>query len=281
MNVPRTPLVLLLLLMMAVVPELVSAGDSATEPTQKSYVFGVFPHIPLAELLKVYTPIAENFEKGLNKPVELATRPSYEQFVDELNREAYDIAFIQPFDYPTAHDIHHYVPIARRISPLTAIFIVRKESPIQKLEDLRGKTLAEPAPSAAVTYLSRKALQNAGFDLKKDIKVVTGKNHISCIQMLLIGRADACTTVRPALEQYSDPKVFARFRIIYETPPVPHTLFIAHSRLSEAEIQKLQEIIISWPYNAEGKAILSKGPLVPFVKALDSEYDVIRQFGGN
>jgi phosphonate transport system substrate-binding protein len=256
------------------------AGPSAEAP-KRTYKFGVFPHIPLTELLKVYTPIAESFERGLGQPVELTTRPSYEQFADELRHEVYDIAFIQPFDYPMAHDEHHYLPIARRISPLSAIFIVLRGSRIHRLEDLRGKTIAEPSPNAAVTHLAKKALVDAGFDLQKDIKIVSGKNQIACMQLLLLGKADACATVRPALEQYGDPKALERFRIIYETPPVPHTLFVAHSRLSKQEIEKLQEIIVSWPYNAEGKAILAKGPLVPFVKALDAEYDPIRQFWDN
>jgi phosphonate transport system substrate-binding protein len=271
-------LVLLLLFAVTATSTIADGNAARADASKRPYKFGVFPHIPLTELLKVYTPIAESFEKGLGQPVEVATRPSYEQFVDELKRESYDIAFIQPFDYPMAHDEHHYIPIARRISPLTAIFVVLKESPIHKLEDLRGKRLAEPSPVAAVTHLAKSALVSAGFDLKRDIEIVSGKNQISCLQMVLIGKADACATVRPALEQYGDPKAIERFRIVYETPPIPHTLFVAHSRLSKQEIEKIQEIIISWPYSAEGKAILAQGPMVPFVKALDAEYDPIRHF---
>ena len=65
--------------------------------------------------------------------------------------------------------------------------------------------------------------------------------------------------------------------MIYETPAIPHTLYIAHSRVPEEDRQKLKANIIGWPETPQGQKILQSGSRIPFVEARDEEYDVVRQ----
>ena len=65
----------------------------------------------------MYTPIAAEFSKVPGQPVTLKTKASFEAFTDEIEKETYDIAFVQPFDYVRAHDKHGYIPLARGGEP--------------------------------------------------------------------------------------------------------------------------------------------------------------------
>jgi len=241
-------------------------------------VLGIFPHMPATRLLQVFSPIAEDFSAHLGKPVKLRTRPDFAQFAAELQAETYDIAFIQPLDYVWLHERHGYLPLARRDAPLQSVIIVAADSKLSGVQDLKGKTLAQAAPRAAVTQIIAAALQAEGFDLDKDIRRSYSTNHFACIQKVLTGEADACGTALRALAHWKDVKANDRFRIIYEAPVMPHALFVVHPRVPRKEREILLDTILSWPKTEAGREILSRGELLPFTRATDADYDPVRRF---
>ena len=238
---------------------------------------GVFPHMPPSRLYKLYNPAAIDIGRRIQYPVRMMTRKSFRSFRQQLLNASFDIALIQPFDYPLAARVG-YLPLARRAVPLTAVFIVPRNSPITRIEQLKGKTLVNPPVMAAVTIMSRRALITKKIKPGKDIRIIYTRNHFSCMQHILVGKADACGTARQALAHWQKFNMRKRLRIIYETAPVPHALFVVHKRVPAAVRQKILQAIVSWPDRPEGRAILARGPLKPFVKATDREYDVIRQY---
>lgn len=241
-------------------------------------VFGVFPHMPATRLLQVFTPVAEDFSRALGEPVKLRTRPDFEQFAAELQAETYDIAFIQPLDYVWLHDRHGYLPLARRDAPLQTVIVVNADSGIRNLRDLKGKTLAQAAPRAAVTQIIAAALKVEGYDIDKDFKRSFSANHFACIQKVITGEADACGTAARALAHWQDVKDSHGFRVIYEAPDMPHALFVVHPRVPPKQRRILLDTILSWPHTERGREILSRGELLPFTRATDADYDPVRRF---
>ncbi len=76
-----------------------NAAQTPSETVPQPYVFGVFPHLAVARLEKIYAPIAADFGRVLERKVYLRTKPRFEKFMAELRKQTYDIAFVQPFDY--------------------------------------------------------------------------------------------------------------------------------------------------------------------------------------
>lgn len=251
------------------------ADDGDAE--HRHYRFGVFPHLPPSRLEQIYRPIALEFKRALHHDIEFRSTGTYEAFADKLADEYYDIAFLQPFDYVWAHDQNGYQAVARRSESLTAIFIVKHDSPLRALTDLQGKVVAHPPRQAAVSMQSRRALRDAGFVLDRDVTTNYYRSHYSCFQQVLINAADACVTARQAL-RFSAKKLGQAFDIIHETPPLPHTLFAIHKRVPAPERKLIQDTILNWPRTQAGKRILANGRLNPFVLATDDKYDVIRRF---
>jgi phosphonate transport system substrate-binding protein len=255
----------------------VCARGDTTAPG--ALVFGVFPHMPATRLLQVFSPIAADFSAKLGVPVRLRTRPDFEQFVQELQAETYDIAFIQPLDYVWLHKRHGYLPLARRDAPLQTVIIVRKDSKIENIHDLKGKVLAQAAPRAAVTQILAAALkQQDGIDIDTYVRRSYSSNHFACIEKVLTGDADACGTALRALAHWEGVKDTHQFRVIYEAPVMPHALFVVHPRVPERERKILLDTILSWPQTEEGRKILSRGELLPFTRATDADYDPVRRF---
>ena len=253
---------------------------SQASTADKPYEFGVFPNLPLGRIYELHTPMARDFEAKLGRPVRLSSKGAYEAFGDVLRNETYDIALVQPFDYVDAHDKHGYLPLARRGEALEAVIVVRQDSPIASIKDLKGRIVSNPPANAAVSHLTSMAFRDAGIDSQTGIKRYYGKNHFACLQSVVIGAADACGTSEQALrtieKQKSQPSV--PFRILHKTASIPHALFVAHKRVPQKERDVLLQTILEWPKTETGRKILDAGHFVPFVAARDADYEVVRRY---
>jgi len=242
----------------------------------KAYLFGVFPHVPKSKLFDMYSPVAKDFQQKLQRKVSVHTKSSYAEFESTLAAEIYDFALIQPFNYPEAHDKYNYLPLARRSDMLSALLIVKKDSVYQKLQDLKGKLIASTAKTAAVSRLIEAEMISAGYDPDKDFSRVFKSNHFSCIQTVLIGMAEACSTSHRALDHYYQVKLKDRFRIIHESKKIPHVLYIVHKRVPEKDRNILRMTILNWQNTLTGKKILTQSKMSYFSEALDEEYNILR-----
>ena len=237
--------------------------------------------MPPSKLTNLFSPIANDFESVLGTKIDFGTKGDYSSFTKELKDETFDIAFVQPFDYVEAHDNHNYVPVARRGGALRAIIVVEEKDSIRSIEDLKNKKIANPPQVAAVSHLTSMALSKAGIDPLNDVERAYGKSHFSCMQQVLIGKADACGTARQALSHFEKKHMKERLRIVAESESIPHSLFIVHKRVPEAVREKIKNRILNWPNTPEGRKLLENGKFIPFVEAFDHEYDIVRNYKNN
>ncbi len=231
------------------------------------YTFGVFPHMPVLKIIKVYQPIASNFTTQLNKRVTLSIQKNFNDYENSLKQGIYDIAFIQPFDYVHAKKAG-YLPVATRDGPLKTVLVVDKSSSIKSIKELNDKTIAYPPINAAVTRIIQRTLKKNNINSK----AVYTKNHFSCMQQVLINQATACATAVRALFYFENIKIKNRLKIIYNAESISHALFVVHSRLPEKDRNKLKNIILNWHKSELGLKILSKIKLKQFKEATDAEY---------
>ena len=256
------------------------AGSSSVFADESShYKFGVFPFMPMPALIKYYNSVSVDFTRHVNKRVIAQSRPTFKLFSEEIEKESYDIIFVQPFDYPKAYS-HNYEPLARREESLDAIIVTKIGGNIKSIADLAGKTVAAPPTESAISIVIRKELENAGLDPEGSLNMVYTGNHFACMQMVLVGKADACSTTSPVLTHWENTQLKKKkLHTIHKAGSVPHTLYMIHKRVPENDQQKFKKAILSWNERPEGKMILKIFSLKSFVEAKDSDYDVIRNFG--
>lgn len=254
-----------------------SAVATDDEPDKSAYKFGAFPMIAVGQIHSVFSPIAAEFAKVLGHPVHFRTKPTFAEFRQELSLETYDFAVVQPFDYVLAHDRYHYQPLARFEKPLNASIMVLTDSPLRDLNDLRKKKVAFPPVTAAVTQMAKKALLDTGFDLQKDIELKYMRSHDSCLELVLTKSASACVT-SPRAAHVFETKWGKHFRVLYDTPSIPNTLFVVHNRIPKEVRATLLKTITSWPESSQaGQEFISINSM-RLVPATDAEYDAVRKF---
>ena len=244
----------------------------AVEP----YQMGVFPFLPARELEDIFAPMAASLSAALGREVQFRSSMSYRNFMERCDAQLYDIAFIQPFDYVRLADEYGYKPLASRGEELSAILVVKTDSTLKTLQDLKGKKLALPPDVAAVSRLIKAHLKKNGINPDTDLEVRHMRSHVSCLQQMLVGMADACGSAPPPV-RFFESKRKTKFKKLASSQIIPHSLFIANKRLSDDERQKIRNTIMGWGNTEEGMKLLKRGRMRPFVITHDSDYDLIRK----
>jgi len=243
---------------------------------EKEYVFGVFPYLAPREIERIYAPIAAEFAAVTGQRFFFSTNSSFNRFHQNMDNEIYDIVFVQPFFYAEIADRYGYRPIAVRAESLPAILVVKPDSPIRNLQQLKGKIIALPPRSAAISYLVKDYLTKHGMRVGQDVTLKHHRSHANCMQQVLVNAADACGTAPPALRFFTE-KMKTRLDIIVRTPGIANSLFAAHPRVPKQIIEKLRNDIIGWQNHDKGKRLLKSVKVSGFTTARDSDYDPVRR----
>jgi len=238
--------------------------------------FGVFPFFPPAQLEDLFVPVAIDLSRAIGRPVQFRTRPSFAEFDEETAQQTYDLVYLQPFAYVRLGRQNGYETVARRATPLSAIFVTTEDSSIKKIGDLRGKILATPPASAAVSLLGLQLLMENQLQPGDDLKIDDRNSHFSCLRRIIIGKADACVTTNQPLVIFVK-KSGAKLRVIAESKAIPATTFAIHRRVDPVLREKLVQRILGWKQNSEGKRILEKLHHTHYIPSHDSDYDLVRE----
>jgi phosphonate transport system substrate-binding protein len=251
-----------------------SAGKNTST---ESYRLGIYPYMPPRQTVELYGPVAVNFQTELDHTVKLESLPSFPDFMHGLKKYQFDIAFIQPFDYPEVVEKLGYIPLAQLADPLVAQLFVRDDSPYQNIEDLRGTRIAMPPKEAATSRLTLRALYDNHLIPGTDVEVHNFNSHDSCIQQVWAGTASACGTAIPPVLIYEH-RMQAKLRAIYNTPAIPHALFVASPHIAAAQRAKLQQLITGWSNTDSGRSILKHLGFPGFVVPKLAEYKIMRHY---
>lgn len=261
---------------LAVLTLLVAPSTPFAGGGKQAYIMGVFPYLPPRELEKVFSPMAADLGKAIGRPVLFRTSSTYRKFMQQLDNQVFDIAFVQPFDYIHIADKYGYRPLATRQEVLTAVIVTKPDSPLSGIRDLENKTVSLPPQVAAVSHLITDLVNDNNLMPGKNIRLTYHRSHISCMQQVLIGSADACGTAAPALRFFQH-KMNITLKTIARSVAIPNTLFSIHPRIPAQDRQMIHDRILQWGKTAAGKQLLARGRLKPMRPIKDADYDIVRK----
>lgn len=261
---------------------LVGGSIAAAEPVvpATTYLLGVFPFVPVASIEGIFAPLAAELSKALGKPVKLRSASSFDKFTDDVKNRVFDIAFVQPFDYVDSAKPGGYLPLAARNDMLASHIVVKQDSPVKSLADLKGKSLGMPPKAAAVSFLNRLALKKAGLTPDSDVKMVYLGSHQACLQQLMIGMVAACG-VSPAGIRLAEAQLKTSFRLVHESPEIPSPLFVVRKELPPQEREAILKVLLTTRLagvKPEFRAMFVDTEDNPFRKVTDKEYDIVRNY---
>ena len=163
------------------------------------------------------------------------------------------------------------VPILRQWKYGTAeyagLIVVKKDSGINSLADLKGKVIAFEEPhSTSASVLPRMLLEEKKLKLmqidnsrvvKPDSVGYTFGSDGNSINVLITGRADAATTIHREFDRLK-PEIRESLKIIGTTMTVPRNLIAVRKDLDPSLRQKLKQILLDMDKDPEGQRVLKR-----------------------
>lgn len=202
----------------------------------------VVPQFPAEQIFRDWTPVLNEVSKLSGLDLKLKTYASISEFeTDFLNGEP-DFAYMNPYHAIMAQKAAGYLPILRdEARRLTGILVVRKDSPITRVDQLKGATLAFPAPNAFGASLYMRALLTEEQNIQFKPEYMT--THSNVFRNVIIGRVQAGGAIRQTLEQES-PELQAQLRVLYETPATYSHPLSAHPRIPIQVREAIQQAFL-------------------------------------
>ncbi len=207
---------------------------------QEIYTFGIVPQTIARQTAKDWTPILNYLEAQTGIKLRFATAASVPLFSQRVAEEKYDFVYLNPTDYVKYQDKAGYNPIARaRNFKLQGIIVVRKDSAIEKLDELNHKELAVPAYAFTADTLPRAALNASGTAVKISPLATPDAVYRDVAQ----GRY-AAGGGNPASFNNTAPEIRDQLRIVWTSEGYTPQAFAAHARVPKEIVQAIQEALI-------------------------------------
>jgi phosphonate transport system substrate-binding protein len=237
---------------------------------------GIVPQQSATKLARLWAPILKYLGAKSGLTLRFKTAPNIPTFEERLARGEYDFAYMNPYHYTVFHEAPGYVAFAHAANTrIKGIIVVRKDSPVQTLEELAGATLAFPAPAAfAASVLPRAHFRNAGIPITP--KYVA--SHDSVYRTVAKGLYPAGGGVIRTFRNM-EPAVSRQLRILWTTEGyTPHAI-AAHPSVPIDVVDRLQRAMLAMHEDNVGKALLEKIRITAFAAAHDAEWDDVRSLG--
>lgn len=244
--------------------------------------FGLLPRLEQKEMTEGFTPLAKYLERELGVTVTLVIPKDFDTWTKEAKAGAYDIAYTNPYLYVLVKkDIKDVEPIAiasetESGKQLIGTIIVKKDSTIKSIKDLKGKTIAATDPGSAGAYLVQMLmLQKAGLK-KEDVKIIFEKKRDPVAQAVLDGKANAGFIRDDDVEKL---KAGAdKFRKLGESDPIPNWLIFIAKKMDPAMASKIKAALLKLkPGDLKSITVVAPAKLDGFVPTSDEEFNVMRK----
>ncbi len=205
---------------------------------------------------------APKVQNAIASSVDFQIAKDYEQIIDWLLQDKLDMAYLGPMSYLEAIDRGAKVePLVAAIDKHTgqpwyrACIIVKQDSLIKTLKDLKGKRIAFVDKLSTSGYLMPLAtFKKVGIDYDRDFtQVLYAGSHSNSMAALEDGIVDAtATNISSYLKRQKSGKLISQnSRILWESAPIPNSPIVVSKKLSPELIQRLKQAFISSPEGLE------------------------------
>lgn len=246
---------------------------------------GVVSMITPRHTVEYYQDIIDYLSTKLHMPVEMVFRKTYDEMDRMLEKGEVDAAFI--CSSPYVEDKKKFgaellvAPQVNGSVMYRSFIIVHKDSDIQNIDDLKGRSFAftDPKSNSGKLYPTYRLAKNGHTPEKYFGKYIYSYSHNKSVELVAKKIVDGAA-VENLIYQYmvkeGSPYV-EQTRIIeisreFGIPPLVTT-----PRVSAFLREKMKEIFVNMHEERAGKKILAAMLIDKFVRASDSNYDSVRE----
>lgn len=258
-----------------------TATPRITQPTQLR--FAVTDLSGLSELEQGYEAFRVALEKITQIPVTFYPVPNYSAAAPALLANDLDLAFAGPSEYLLLRARAQAEPLVELTRQhYYSMIMVRTDSGIKSLSDLKGKTIAMRTEGSTAGHIfPMKLLIDAGLDPDNDFAI--NMLNRDAFSALMAGEVDAWTDSHDRYVEFVQAPGFAdkEITVIKQGDNLPGDVFVANPSLGKTFIEELRSLMLA-NQDTLLDAITSAATNAKYrqskmVIAQDSDYDAMRE----
>jgi phosphonate transport system substrate-binding protein len=254
---------------------------SPTPPLRVAVAAMVSPR----ETFNLYRQLLAYIGHKSGRSLEFVQRKTYAEIDELLKKGQIDLAFICSGPYvadrnkfgfealavPEIHGSHFY----------RSYLIVNKESPIHRLEELKGHTFAFTDPDSNTgrlvpTYWLAKMHERPETFFSRIVYTYSHDNSIMAVARNLVDGATVDGLIWKFYQQ-KNPTFTSKTRIIKKSEPFGMPPLVASRNLPDKTKERIRRILFSMHQDPEGKKILAELMIDRFIAPQEGWYDNLRQ----
>jgi len=246
-------------------------------------LFGVHPLHNPHHLFKVYQPLVDYLNRhGDGTRFRLEASRNYDAFEQKLFDRHF--AFALPNPYQTVMSLRHGYRVFGKMAndeDFRGIILVRRDSAIASVADLRGKAISYPAETAvAATLMPQWFLHSHGLETSTDVDSRYVGSQESAIMNVYLGITAAGATWPPPWRAFvrDHPEVAAALEVRWQTGSLPNNGLVVRDDVPEALARRVAGLLFGLQDTEEGRAILAAMELGRFEPADDTTYQPVSAF---
>jgi len=243
-------------------------------------------------------PLEKMLGDKLGIKVTVSVSTDYNTVIEAMSSKKVDIGFLPPSNYVVAHDKRKAAdlllqaqrfgvddatgaPTKELVDFYKAMVVVKADSPIKSIADLKGKKVGWQGVTSAAGYVYPGALlKKNGVDPQTDVTPTQFQGHDKAVIALLNGQVDAIGVFQDIryqmLKDY--PNAVKETRVLAFTEPIPNDTIAVRSDMNAEWRKKIQDAFIAIAKDPEGLKVISdvythKG----YVVTDDKKFDIVRE----
>lgn len=259
-----------------------SPKEVATKLGIKELRFAAIPVVGSGSLEEFWKPVITHLQKEFGVKITMKYVGDYAALITGMQHKHIDIAYLGPESYVQAAARAGAVALvteknASGIAGYHSIIITKKGSGLNTIEDLKGKTWAFTDPnSTSGTLVPSLHFKKLGIDPQKYFsKVIYSGGHEASILSVKAGRLDGASSNDLDFEKALGRLYKAEdFNVIWTSDLIVGSAIAGCKDLPNELLMAIQEALLGLNEDKNALVQMKNGG---FVRAQDSDYDVIRE----
>jgi phosphonate transport system substrate-binding protein len=244
----------------------------------------VQPVYPLHVISQKYSPLIAYLSRETGYSVRLISAISYDSYFAILSANQVQIGIQEPTAYITLVKTRRAYPLAKMLDPggnawHRAVIFSLQGSGIDAPNDLKGKTVAATSRRSASGFLAQALIcRQSGIDVNKDIDFLFVNTQNAVIDAVYQGKADAGFIPEDGFPPAGAVTDFTSVKIVAYTEYLPAWCVAAFDDTPPEVATAIDTALLSLDREKpEHREILEAIGISGFQKALDSDYDIVRE----
>jgi ABC-type phosphate/phosphonate transport system substrate-binding protein len=238
---------------------------------------GIAPFTSTATLLRVHQPLRDYLTHRLGRMVIIYTSKNHEQFLNDALDGSFDIVITTAHFLPMMME-DGFVPLVRYKNPFYLMLLVKKDSDIKSVKDLRAHSIGLPDRLSLFYIAGLQWLDSTGMKIGVDYFLSEQPSHMAGILAVDHDRIDVAITGRPVWLQL-EAEVREHFRVIDSGGVrLPTMTTLVHRDLGNEMVEKVRAALLEFPDTPGGQKFFTAAGYGGYVESTPADLEAGRVY---